>query len=49
MFNDWDATSDGSHIRFPYCPGPDKGGNPNAVEPYKFGYTVLSVDYYYVD
>ena len=43
------GTGDGGTIVGPYCPGPDKGGSKPDVEPYKFGYSVVSVDYYYVD
>ncbi len=43
------TTDDGGDINMPYCPGPNNGGNKPDVELYKFGYDVVSVDYYYTD
>lgn len=49
MMFDWFNTADGGDVNMPYCPGPDTGGSKPDVELYKFGYDVVSVDYYYVD
>ena len=49
MMFDGFTTADGGNINMPYCPGPNTGGTKPDVELYKFGYTVVSVDYYYTD
>lgn len=47
MFDTWSSWGDGGHFYMPYCPGIDGGGVKPDVELYEFGYTVLSVDYYF--
>ncbi len=49
MMFDGFTTADGGNVNMPYCPGPNNGGDKPDVELYKFGYSVVSVDYYYVD
>lgn len=49
MMFDGFTTADGGNVNMPYCPGPNTGGDKPDVELYKFGYSVVSVDYYYVD
>ena len=55
MFDGWNSGGGGSggddagNLNMPYCPGPDSGGNKPPVELYKFGYSVVSVDYYFTE
>lgn len=49
MMFDGFTTDDGGDINMPYCPGPNNSGNKPDVELYKFGYSVVSVDYYFTE
>ena len=49
MFDGWNSGGDAGRLYMPYCPGPNNGNNKPPIELYKFGYDVISVDYYYTE